>query len=102
MLRRFHIVIELLLIDAVLSGEQFCQLGLSHFKIGSLAPFHVLNPVPDDVFLDNLASFGFPAGLVCQIVVTLDVSQLSGQFEFFFTAGHNVSIRAELLLGGHL
>ena len=80
LLGRFQIVIEFLLIDAVLGGEQLGELGLSDLEVGGLASLHVLNAVPHDVLLDYLASLGLPVGLVGQVVVTADVIHLLGVF----------------------
>lgn len=92
LLRRFHIVIEFLLVDAVLGSEKLSQLGLSLLEVDSLTSSHVLDAVLDNVLLNDLASFGFPVSLVSQVVVATDVVHLFGMFEFLLTARHDVSV----------
>ncbi len=80
LLRRFQVVVEFLLINAILSSEKLCKSCLALLKVGSLAPSHVLNAVLDDVAFDGLASFRLPVGLVCQVVETFDVIHLASEF----------------------
>ena len=80
MLRRFHIVIEFLLVDSVLGSEKLSQLGLPLLEVDSITSPHVLDAILDNVLLNDLASFGFPVSLVSQVVVATDVVHLFGMF----------------------
>ena len=73
LLRRLHIVMKFLLVNAVLGGEELCQPSLSFLKVGSLALFVVIDSVVDDVLLYHFARLNLPVRLVLQVVMTSDV-----------------------------
>ena len=73
LLRRLHIVMKFLLVDAVLGGEKLCQPSLSFLEVSGLALFVIVDSVVDDVLFYQFARLDLPVRLVLQVVMTSDV-----------------------------
>lgn len=67
-----EVVVELLLVHLVLSGQQCCELGFAGFKVGRLTFTHVVNAVSYNSLFDQLCRVVFPFTASCQVCVTPD------------------------------
>ena len=73
LLRSLHVVVELLLIDAILGGEKLGEASLALLEVSSLTAAHIGDTVADDLLLDELVGLGLPVRLVSQVPITTDV-----------------------------
>jgi len=80
LLWRLKTVLELLLVDAVLSIKHGSQLGLPLLQVARLPLLHVSNAVLHNVLLNELLRLLLPEGLVAQVVKSLNVVNLLGIF----------------------
>ena len=76
----FHVVVKLLLVDAILSLKECSESGFAGFQIRCLSSLHVSNTALDDVLLNHLLSLSLPKSLVMHIMKSFKIIKLSLQF----------------------
>ena len=75
-----HVVVKLLLVDAILGLKECSESGFAGLQIRGLSSLHVSNTALDDVLLDHLLSLSLPESLVMHIMKSFKIIKLSLQF----------------------